>query len=132
MVERGVGDALAAGGNAADIREAGHAAATIDFGLTQIVSFGILNSLVIVRLIHVKTVETPFIHVATHVVDAQFVGLSCTDRVSLIVTILLSPGHLFQIVGTTEHVMLGKVTTPSGIFPFRFRGKTVFLARQLV
>ena len=107
MIEFGVGDALGASGNAAYIPIAGHAAASIDFGFAQVISSGILDSGSGVPFIKIKAVVTPFIHIATHVVDPQFVRHLCADSMKYTITVVIAPSHIFQHIRTAKFVIFG-------------------------
>ena len=70
-------------------------------------------------------VQTPFIHIAAHVIQAQLVGLLQTHRKSPAVngTALVVPGHFVRIVASRVFVAQALLTSSSSVFPLGLGGQ---------
>jgi len=68
-------------------------------------------------------VQTPFIYVTAHVIQADFVGMLRTDGVSLIVTVPVILGHIAKGVRAAVFVATTILAATCSIFPFDFRGQ---------
>ena len=76
-------------------------------------------------------VLTPFIGVARHVVDAEFVGLFGLHGMRLVADAIV-PCHVINTAAAAVLRVTALVAAAGGEFPFRFGGKAEAFARECV
>ena len=68
-------------------------------------------------------VGAPFPHIATHIVDTQFIFSFLPYGMGLKTTVVAIPCHAIQIVAATVFIALALVPASAGKFPFRLGGQ---------
>ena len=77
-------------------------------------------------------VLAPFLDVARHVVDAEFVGLFGLHGMRLASAVAVVPCHVIDVAAAAELRVTALVAAAGSEFPFRFGGKAEVFARECV